>query len=87
MYILDGFYNVTSILPKDCFGLCGNWSHCGLHVLNFPDYIRFCSLHDNLRLVDQQREGRSNLYSLCIYAIKRPFVILKMVISSLELAC
>ena len=32
------------------------------------DYIRFCSLHDNLRLTDQEREGRSNLYSLCIIA-------------------
>ena len=47
-------------------------------MLNFPNYMRFCSLHDNLRLVDQQREGRSNLYSLCIYAIKRPFVIFEI---------
>ena len=35
-----------------------------MNVLNFADYIRFASLHDNLRLVDQQREGRSNLYFL-----------------------
>ena len=35
-----------------------------MNVLNFADYIRFASIHDNLRLVDHQREGGSNLYFL-----------------------